>query len=744
MKNWKWWQKTLLAVGVLLLLAGTYIFWPQGVWPFTVNLDNIIPEEGTYEVEILRDVWGVPHIYGRTDADAAYGLAYAHAEDDFATIQDTILASSSMLGRTYGADSAPIDYFAYLLRVQETVAEKYSSLPPESQAILDAYADGLNHYAALHTDEVLTPELYPLTGEDIAAANLLIVPIFFGLDSTVGDLFAGPPEEDVIGDSGRILRSPISNLQSPNLQSLINGRLSFTTEFGSNVFAVSPARSANGETMLAVNSHQPWSGPAAWYEAHLHSEEGLNMVGGLFPTSPLVILGHNENLGWSFTVNSPDLVDTYQLEINPDNADQYKFDDQWLDLEVRKVTLWVNIIGRLNIPVRQETLWSVYGPTIRQEYGTYAVRYAGMGEIDLLDQFRKMNKATTFVEWQDAMRNGPLPMFNVGYADDQGNIFYVYNASLPIRNEEYDWSGMLPGNTSQTLWTEYLPYDDLPQMLNPASGFIQNSNSSPFQTTLGDENPNESDFSPTWGIETEMSNRALRALQLFGENEAITADDFYAIKYDMEYAPESDVAKVREMLLQNPPTGVGVDTAVSLLADWNLQATPESEGATIALLTFYNLVDREDVDLSPSKLVGGQIPLAAAQAGLLDTVAWLQENYGRINVEWQEVNRLSRGEADLGMGGGPDLLHAIYGEMDEEDGRLHAIAGDSYIQIVQWDADGNLSSQSIHQYGSATSRPESPHYADQAPLFANRQLKPVWITEEEIRANLERAYVPGE
>jgi penicillin amidase/acyl-homoserine-lactone acylase len=729
MKRWNGWQKTVLVIGLILMTAVLYIFWPVGVWPFVVNLDDIAPPPDKYDVTILRDTWGVPHLYGQTDADAAYGLAYAHAEDDFATIQDTLLAASTLLGRTYGADSAPTDYFVHLLRIWDTVEAEFDTIPAESRAILEAYAEGINHYAALHEEEVLTADLFPLTGQDIAAANLLIVPVFFGLDTAVSGLFAAE-QAQAIGNWVNV-NYPITHLP-------------ITAAYGSNVFAVSPARSANGETFLAVNSHQPWSGPATWYEAHLHSEEGLNVVGGLFPSAPLIILGHNEHLGWSFTVNSPDLVDTYELEINPENPDQYRFDGEWLDLEVRPVTLWVKIIGRLVIPVRQEVLWSVYGPTVRPDHGTYALRYAGMGDVDLLEQFRQMNKAATFAEWLGAMRDGPLPMFNTGYADDQGNIYYVYNAKLPLRSEGYDWSGMLPGNTSETLWTEYLPYDELPQVTNPASGFIQNANSTPFQTTIGPENPQAGDYSVTFGIEPYMTNRALQAIDLFAADDSMTADEFYTLKYNMAYHPDSDVAKVRDMLVANPPAGdENVQEAIEILGNWDLVAGPESEGTAVIVLIFHYFYESEQLDLSPSRLVNTEIPLAVAQEAFLRAVNLLVEKFGRVNVPWREVNRLIRGDADLGMGGGPDLLHAVYGELGE-DGRFHGFVGDSYIMLVEWDADGNLTSQSIHQYGSATSHPDSPHYADQAPLFANRQLKPVWLNEAEIRANLEREYRPGE
>ncbi|HIP72982.1 MAG TPA: acylase, partial [Anaerolineae bacterium] len=562
-----------LALGVLLLFTAVAIFYPQNTWPFVVNLDDLIPPADQYNVRILRDEWGVPHIFGQTDADAAYGLAFAHAEDDFGTIQDTALASRGMLGQVYGRDSAPIDYFVHLLRIWDDIDAQYETIPPETRAILEAYAAGLNHYAALHPDEVATPDLFPITGQDITAGFMLKVPVFFGLDSAVGKLFE-PPEGNQRSEIGA-WQLAMNNLQAP-----------ISAPYGSNVFAVSPARSANGETFLAVNSHQPWEGAAAWYEAHVRSAEGWDAVGGLLPGAPAIVLGHNRQLGWSFTVNHPDLVDIYELEINPDNPNQYKFDGAWRELETREITLRVKIIGRLVIPVKQTVWWSVYGPTVQQEWGTFAIRYAGMGEVGYAEQFLRLNKATNLAEWQAAMREGPLPMFNAGYADNQGNIYYVYNARLPLRAEGYDWQGILPGNTSETLWREYLPYDDLPQVLNPAAGFIQNANSTPYQTTPGPENPQEADYDPAFGIETALTNRALRALSLFDADDAITWEEFYAIKYDMAYDPASDMAQLAEMLAQNPPPGdETMQQAAQLLGEWDLQATPDSRATAVAVLT---------------------------------------------------------------------------------------------------------------------------------------------------------------
>lgn len=732
----KTWQKALAVLAVLLLAAAVYVFWPIGE-----DLSALEERGAPYDARILRDTWGVPHVFGRTDADAAYGLAYAHAEDDFLTIQQTLAAARGRLATIYGRDAAPNDYMVQLLRIWDTIDAAYEhDVSLETRRVLDGYADGLNHYAALHPDDVL-PGLFPVSGRDVVAGFMHKTPLFYGLDGVLGSLFADerpqPATTATAGDAS--WRQLAYHLRPPD-----HAR-PFVARYGSNTFAVAPGRSAGGETFLAVNSHQPWEGPVAWYEAHVHSDAGWDMVGGLFPGSPIVLHGHNRDLGWAFTVNSPDLVDVYVLEMNPDDPKQYRFDGEWRDLEVRQAPITVKLLGRLTWTVREEVLWSVYGPTVRRPHGVYAIRFAGMGEVGLAEQWLRLNKARNFATWQAIVRGGPLPMFNIGYADKEGNIYYLYNALLPVRAAGYDWRHFLPGDTSETLWTEYLPFDQLPQVFNPPSGFIQNGNSTPFQTTLGAGNPDPADFSPTLGIETHMTNRGLRALELFGADEAITAADFRAIKYDVAYSPDSAMATFMATLAAAPPDeNADVNAALDLLRAWDLRLTPESEAATLAVLTLYFTDQLETADIDFSALTGQEtVPQEALLAGLRQAVAFLQENYGRIQVPWQEVNRLRRGAVDLGLSGGPDVLHAVYGR-PEEDGRLRAFQGDSYVMLVQWDAAGNVTSQSIHQYGSATLDETSPHFADQAPLFADEELKPVWFDEADIRAHLEREYRPGE
>ena len=717
---------TRILLGLLLLAA---LITGYAYFPFREDLSGLAVPAGTYDVEILRDSYGVPHIFGQTDADVAFGLAYANAEDDFKTIQETVMAGKGELATVYGADAAAVDFLVGLLRIWDDIDAKYESdISPEFRTILDAYAAGFNHYAALHPDTAF-PGLFPVTGEDIIASYMVKQPLFFGLDGTISDLFGEERKEDIsprLDHTSFLFPDPVA-------------------AFGSNAIAVAPSRTDQGQTLLAVNSHQPWSGPVSWYEVHLHSDEGWDAAGGIFPGTPSILHGHNRDIGWAFTVNSPDLTDVYLLEINPDNENQYMFDGEWRDLEVRQHPITVKLWGNIRWTVRREVLWSVYGPTVRQDHGVYAIRYATMGDVRLAEQFYNFNKATNLEEWQAALAAGPLPMFNAGYADKEGNIYYVYNAVMPLRSPHYDWSLYLPGDTSETLWTETLPFEQLPQVLNPPSGFVQNSNSTPFMTTIGPGNPERADYPDWMGIDDPPTNRSARSLALFGADESVTTSEFYTYKFDTVYVPESAAGELQRVVAAAVWDDPQLQQAADHLATWDLDTNIENRGTALGLITLYYInQDKggyEGADFGASHLLDFELPDELVLASFEKGVAHLNDHFGRIDPTWGEVNRLRRGELDLPVSGGPDILRALYGTFGE-DGRIEGNNGDGFVMLVEWDADGNVSSQSIHQFGVAVLDAESPHYADQAPLFARTEMKPVWMDEDEIRANLSRAYRP--
>jgi penicillin amidase/acyl-homoserine-lactone acylase len=373
------------------------------------------------------------------------------------------------------------------------------------------------------------------------------------------------------------------------------------------------------------------------------------MVGGVFPGAPVVLHGHNRDLGWAHTVNRPRLIDVYVLETNPANPNQYRFDGAWRDLEVRTVPIEVKLFGPLRWTFSRETLWSVHGPVVRRPHGTYAIRFAGMGEVRQVEQWYRMNRARSLEEWHAAMRMGALPMFNCGYADRNGNIEYLYNARLPRRTGSDE--GYLAGDTSPALWTEYLSFDELPRVTNPPSGFVINSNSSPFQATLGPGNPDPARYPPSLGIETHLTNRAQRALELFGGDASLTREAFDRYKFDTAYSPRSTTARRFHEIMDGPlPDDPLIREAADVLRRWNLDTDIANPATALALLT----LRPGDGDQPPP------LERFALLARLEDAARTLKQRHARLDVPWGEVHRLRRGRLDLPVGGGPDTLHAVY------------------------------------------------------------------------------------
>jgi acyl-homoserine-lactone acylase len=723
------WVAGVVALVVLAVL--TYAFIPVGAPDLTAHAASAQP----YDAVISRDGFGIPHVHGATDADTAYGLAWAHAEDDFLTIQQSTLAARGRLATVEGREAAPIDYLVALMRVGEIAAAGYPTLAPETRALLEGYAAGLNAYAAAHLDEVLSPELFPVTGEDLVAASVQKAPLFFGLEVTLAALFDPAPLEQQL----QALARPTS-LASP-------------TAAGSNVLVVGPSRTPDGATHLISNSHQPWTGPVAWYEATLTSDEGWRATGALFPGVPAIVLGHNEQVAWSFTVNRPDLIDVYRLDVDPADPTRYRVDGEWLDMEVEQVDLEVRLLGRLRWTVQREVAWTIFGPVVRREDGDVALRWAGMGNVGIFEQLHRFNRSGDLDEWRAALAGQDgLASFNVGMADASGRIGYLYHALLPDRRglADVDWSGVVAGDTRATLWTDVLPFDELPWVEDPEAGFLQNANSTPFSATVGPEAPDPVTWpESTTGIERYETNRSLRALELLGRPGSIDLDGLLDVKFDTTYAPGSAVARWRDRLVAAASALDGADEQAGLtaLAAWDLEADLDSTGAPLMVLTVAGLFDDERVELDPARLGDPEVAAAVGDEVLFDAyrdaVAWLVDTHDRVDVPWGEVNRLRRGTVDLPLDGGPDLLRAIYGQRSD-DGVLEGFAGDAYLAAITFAEDGTVTSQAVHQFGSATLDEDSPHHADQAPSFAAARLRPVPFTDEELAAAAVVTYRAGE
>jgi penicillin amidase/acyl-homoserine-lactone acylase len=457
------------------------------------------------------------------------------------------------------------------------------------------------------------------------------------------------------------------------------------------------------------------------------------MAGATFPGSPVILHGHNRHLGWSSTVNKPDLVDVYRLTLNPENDGEYLLDGEWLPLESRPARIQVRLLGPLRWTFTQPLYFSRHGPVLKLEHGTFAIRWAGMGEIRTLDQYLAINKASSMSEFEAALALGYQPSINQVYADREGNIAHYYNAMFPQRMAGWDWGKDLPGDDSRLIWNEYLPFSAVPATRNPPSGFVFNANNSPYLSTTGPGQPRAQDYSPTQGIETHVTNRALRLRRLLGESEHLSREDFYRIKYDLFYDEELPaIRQLREFLAEGKAAlPQSLHAAFDLLASWDLGTQRDNSAAALAVLTLEPLIDsrreREEVDIAAE--------LARARAHLLT-------HFQRIDPPYGEVVRHVRGKRSWPLDGGPDVLRAVYTETDAETGQLHNVAGDSYIMFVEWDEAGTVRSRSIHNFGSATLDAASPHYDDQAPLFVEFRDKPVRLELEALLPHASRDYRP--
>ena len=670
--------------------------------------------EEKFYATIYRDSMGVPHVFGKNDADAVFGLAYAHAEDDFNTIQDLLLGARGKLGSVYGVKYAPVDYYVALIGVWEQINKRYDNeIPQDIKKICDAYAAGINKYAS-ENPKIVRSEIFPLKGKDVIAGWMYQIPYLYGIEKTLSKLFK--KEKPVF--SSDIFLDDEYNFDPLKIDLI-----------GSNVIGVGPKKSADGFTRLLVNTHQPWSGPTAWYEAHMKSENGLNITGGLFPGSPLVNHGHNDSLGWSFTSNSPDLIDVYELEMNPLNENEYLFDGSWKKLEVEETKIKIKVLGPIKWTINKKIYRSVHGPVLKQEHGTYAIRYSGINDMRTLEQFYRMAKSKNIEEFKNAMSMQALPMYNTGYADKSGNIYYVYNALLPVRDNDYDWRGVLSGNTSNTLWTDYIPFKDLPQVTNPDAGYFQNCNANPFLATGFRKDISSFGINETAGIEGHQTNRSLRAIRLYGGDSSITREEFYNYKFDNQYEKNSVMAYAIDRFIEDfKSQDLELLAAVDLLKNWNLRTDLDNKAAALAILTFpltFDIADyKHDVDLITDRLI--------------DSIKKLKSHYGRFDVPLGDVQVLVRGGLELPLDGGPGNMRAIYTEW--KDGKMIAKTGDCFVQIIEWSPEGKVSSKSIHQFGSATNDENSIFYNNQSKLFAERKMKKVLFSLDDIEKDLYKKY----
>ena len=659
-------------------------------------------------IEIVRDQFGVPHIYAQTDAEVAYGLAWANAEDDFITIQEAYLAGNAMLSNYIGLKGAAADFITQFIGSKSLIDEKIGTISEDYMEVVEGYSQGLNAYARNNPNKVLYKKLFPITPKKMLMYSQLQLFI-----SNEGAYWAG-----------RILNN---DTQDDFLDQNLTG---------SNVIAMNSSKTKSGETFLAINTHQPLEGPTSWYEVHLNSEEGTNIIGTMYPGTPNILIGVNEHLGWSHTVNYPDKTDVFKLKMK--NKRKYIVDEEEYELEKLKAKITVKVFG-IPIKINRKYYKSIFGPTLKNKSGYYSIRTPTLFNIKALEQWWKMGKSKNFSEFYNTLKMTQLPGFNIGYADKYDTIFYMSNGIIPKRAEGYNWKGIVPGDTKKTLWTEYHDIEDLPQVIQPDAGFIYNANHSPFKSTTAEENPKEENFTQRMGYETYDNNRSTRLIELIESYDKVSYEDFKDIKYDNSFPSKfnynfMDISIIETLKLKTENDSFEL---LDIIQKWNRKTDIDSQGAGIYGVLYYQLVwnYRDDIQKN-NKTVSRETLLSA----LKDVKRYLIDNFGSIDITLGDFQKLVRGDKELPIWGLPDVITAM-SSRPYKDGKHKVTQGESYIGLVRFNKNGPIL-ESIISFGNSDN-PDSDHYTDQMEKYSKFQTKKMTFDRDIIYKEAKKIYNPN-
>ena len=673
-----------------------------GVLVLLLNIRN--PAAGSERTEILWDSWGVPHIYGKDAKGLFQAFGWAQMQSHGDLILRLYGQARGRAAEYFGETYLESDQYVRTMGIPSRATQWYEAQNPTMRGYLDAFAAGINTYAKEHADQINdeVEQVLPVSGVDVLAHVQRVVNFTF-----------------------------VVNSQS--VASLSPGQSSA----GSNGWAIAPSHSTSGNAMLLANPHLPWSDLFLWYEAQLTAPE-IDAYGVAFVGMPVLAIAFNNNLGWTSTVNTHDGWDAYQLTLANGG---YLVDGRVRPFETEAQTLKVK---QANGTLREEQLVvqrSIHGPVVAQKDGkAVALRVVGLDRPNLMEQIWDMARATNLREFETALKRLQLPMFNIIYSDRDGHILYVFNAQVPIHSKG-DWSywqGVVPGDTAATVWTKTHPYQDLPRVLDPPSGWLQNANDPPWTATFPQAlNPNDY---PSYLAPRFMHLRAQRSAQMLMEKPKISFDEMVVDKFSsrMELADrilDDLISAARE---QGSELG---RQAADVLSAWDRKAEANSRGAVLFAVWARSMQPSKLFatpwnENSPLKTPNGLADSASAVKVLEVAATTVKLLYGALDVPWGEVARLRYGNVDVPASGGPGLfgIFRVIDLVPAAGGRFQQVAGDTYIAAIEF--SNPVKAKVLTTYGNAT-QSGSPHVGDQLQLYARNDLRPVWRTRKEIEAHLE-------
>jgi acyl-homoserine-lactone acylase len=673
------------------------------------------------KAEILWDSWGIPHIYAKNNESLFYAYGWAQAKNHGNLILQLYGQARGKGAEYWGEKYAQADRWVITNSIYERAETWYKLQKPEMKKNLDAFARAINDYAKDNPDKISRDAkmVLPVNAVDVIAHVQRVTHfVFLAPQGQVASL------EKMQGDKN-----------------------------GSNAWAVGASKTVSGNTMLLTNPHLPWTDLYLYFEAQLVSP-GVNTYGISRMGFPVLTMAFNANAGYSQTVNTNDGQDFYEL--TPSEGG-YKWDGGVRAFETKEKVLKIR---QKDGTLREETMTikhSVHGPVVSEKGGKIiAMRVAGLGQVGIFDQYWDMAKAKDLAAFEAAVSRLQIPMYTLMFADNKGNIFNLFNGEVPVRplGDWKYWSGVVRGDTSGTLWTRTHPYNDLPKVRNPATGWLQNTNEPPWTATVPMVN-NYKDFPAYMAPAPNMSFRTQSSVRMLSNPGKITLDDFIRLKLStrMELAD-----RIAEELIKAAEASSSPEAreAGKVLAGWDHNTDSESQGAFLfdrfvrkwvggtdklgtlgtASRLFSNPWDLAD----PVNTPNGFANTDDAVAALIDAAKELKAAYRRLDVAWGEIFRFKIGDVDVPGNGGPGPM-GVFRTMTlgaPVAGKYYPAHGDTYVAAIEFSKP--LKAKVLMSYGNS-SQPGSKHNSDQLQLLSEKKLRPVWFSREEAEQHLEEKTV---
>ncbi|WP_299527968.1 acylase [uncultured Lutibacter sp.] len=689
-------------------------------------------------IEIIRDDFGVPHIYGKTDADAVFGLLYAQCEDDFNRVEQNYIWATGRLAEVEGEKAIYSDLRAQLFMTQEDAIANYEKSPEWLKKLCNAFADGINYYLYTH------PEVKP---------RLLThfepwMPMYFSEGSIGGDI------ENI---STRKIKDFYEDSSAQKLSIVHDGliRLSDSEPRGSNGFAISGKLTKSGNAMLLINPHTSFFFRG---EVHVVSEEGLNAYGAVTWGQFFVYQGFNEKTGWMHTSTDMDFMDDYVETISKtDKGFSYTYGNEQRPVESFEVSLKYLNEGELK-DKKFTTYKTHHGPITQSINGKWVATAMMWDPVNALIQSFTRTKLSNHNEFKEMMSMRTNSSNNTVYADADGTIAYYHGDFIPKRDETFDFSKPVDGSNPATDWQGLHTVDEMITLTNPENGWIQNCNSTPF-TSAGINSPKVEDY-PRYMSRNEENFRGIHAVRLLEKSKDLTIDQLIELAYD-PYLPAFEVLipGLIEAYDKTSQSDKSLKEAIDVLREWNFATNKESIAMSMAhfyiLQYLKNGVKPEGLsDLELIQYFGTLSPLSERLTIFKQTIDKLTADFGTWNTPWGEINRYQRingaiqqpfndslPSIPIDMASSKWGALASYGARSYNTKRIYGTSGNSFVAVVEF---GDTVKAKTMLAGGQSGDPTSPNFADQSQRYADVKFKDVAYYRKDVEKRAKSSYHPGE